>query len=96
MAYAHLPYNERRKLEKKSKKMRLLGYSLTSKGYRLSDEATRKLFVRRDVEFNENYFCHKVPVTTPPDSEPIQKGEELERPPVAVKSHVQVEEEEEK
>ena len=91
-----IPNNERRKLEKKSKKMRLLGYSLKSKGYRLFDEATRKLFVRRDVEFNENFFCHKVPVTTPPDSEPIQKGEELERPPVPVKSHVQVEEEEEK
>lgn len=58
MACAHLPNNERRKLE--------------------------------------NYFCHKVPATTPPDSEPIQKGEELERPPVPVKSHVQVEEEEEK
>lgn len=56
MAYAHLPNIERRKLEKKSKKMRILGYSLTSKGYRLFDEATRQLFVRRDVEFNENIF----------------------------------------
>lgn len=46
------------------------------------------------MEFNESYFCHKVPATTPPDSEPIQKGEGLERPPVPVKSHVQVEEEE--
>ena len=54
------------------------------------------LFVPKDVKFNENYFGHKVPVTTPPASEPTQKGEELERPPVPVKSHVQVEEEEEK
>lgn len=75
--------------------MRLLGYRLTSKGYRLFDLVTRKLFIRRDVEFNENYFGHKVPVTTWPASEPIQKGQELERHPVPVKSHAQVEEEEE-
>lgn len=47
------------------------------------------------MEFNENYFGHKVPVTTRPASEPIQKGQELERHPLPVKSHVQVEEEEE-
>ena len=38
MAYAHVPDNERQKLDKKSKKMRFVGYSLTSKGYRLFDE----------------------------------------------------------
>ena len=37
MAYAHVPDSERRKLDKKSKKMRFVGYSLTSKGYRLFD-----------------------------------------------------------
>lgn len=47
------------------------------------------------MEFNENYFGHKVPVTTRPASEPIQKGQELERHPLPVKSHVQVEEAEE-
>ena len=37
MAYAHVPDCERRKLDTKAKKMRFVGYSLTSKGYRLFD-----------------------------------------------------------
>ena len=46
MAYAHVPDCERRKLDTKSKKMRFVGYSLTSKGYRLIDETNQKLYVR--------------------------------------------------
>lgn len=38
MAYAHMPDGERRKLDKKSKKISFMGYSLTSDGYRLFDE----------------------------------------------------------
>ena len=34
-------------------KMRFVGYSLTQKGYRLYDENKRKIFIRRDVTFNE-------------------------------------------
>lgn len=34
---------ERRKLDKKSKKMRFVGNSITSKGYRVLDETNRKL-----------------------------------------------------
>lgn len=44
-AYAHVLDDERRKLDKKSKRMRFVGYSLTSKGYRLFDDANRKLFI---------------------------------------------------
>ena len=51
MAYAHVPDCEQRKLDTKSKKMRFVGYSLTSKGYCLFDETNRKLYIRRDVEF---------------------------------------------
>ena len=68
MAYAHVPDNERRKLDKKSKKIRFVGYSLTSKGYRLFDETNQKMYIRRDVEFNENDFGQKTAMTSEPDS----------------------------
>ena len=75
MAYAHAPDGERRKLDKKSKKIRFVGYSLTPKGYRLFDETNRKLYIRRDVEFNENDFGQKQALTTEPD----QKGEDVKQ-----------------
>ena len=56
MAYVHVPDCERKKLDTKLQKMRFVGYSLTSKEYRLFDETNRKLYVRRDVEFNESDF----------------------------------------
>lgn len=67
MPYAHVPDSERRKLDKKSKKMRFVGYSLTSKEYRLFDETNRKMYIKRDVEFNENDFGQKRVMTTEPD-----------------------------
>ena len=57
MAYAHIPDCQRNKLSKKAEKFRLVGYSLTSKGYRLLDEKTTKVVISRDVVFNENDFC---------------------------------------
>ena len=75
MAYAHVPEGERRKLDSKSKRMRFVGYSLTSKGYRLFDETNRKLYIRRDVEFNENNFGQTKVITTEPD----QNGEETKQ-----------------
>ena len=64
--YAHIPDDKRRKLDKKAEKMRFVGYSLTSKGYRLFGETKRKVFVRRDVTFDvtfENDFGHKETMT---------------------------------
>lgn len=55
MAYAHVPGSERGKLDKKSVKLRFVGYA-DGKGYRLFDEDTRKFVVRRDVVFNEADF----------------------------------------
>ena len=72
MAYTHVPEGERRKQHNKSKRMRFVGYSLTSKGFRLFDETNRKLYIRRDVEFNENDFGQTKVMTTKPDL----KGEE--------------------
>ena len=67
MAYAHVPDCEWRKLDTKSKKMRFVGYSLTSKGYHLFDEMNQKLYIRRDVEFNESDFGQISAITTEPD-----------------------------
>ena len=55
MAYAHIPESQRKKLDKKSEKLRFVGYSIQSKGYRLFDE-NQKVIVRRDVVFNETDF----------------------------------------
>ena len=57
-AYAHVPDSLRQKLDQKAVKMRFVGYSLTQKGYRLYDENKRKIFIRRDVTFNETDFGH--------------------------------------
>lgn len=52
-AYAHVPNSERRKLDKKAKKLRFVGYSKNPKGYRLIDDKTMKVKVKRDVVFND-------------------------------------------
>ena len=56
MAYAHVPDTLRDKLAKKAEKVRFVGYSRNPKGYRLLNESTGKVTVRRDVVFNENDF----------------------------------------
>ena len=81
MAYAHLLVGEQRKLDNKSKKMRSVGYSLTSKEYSLFDEINRKMYVRRDVQFNENDFGQKQTMTTYPD----KKGKKWKRNAVTTK-----------
>ena len=57
MAYAYIPdANRKGKLSKKAGKLRFVGYSLQTKGYRLIDEGTSKVTIRRDVIFNESDF----------------------------------------
>ena len=56
MAYAYISSARRRKPDPKVTKMRFVGYSLNSKGYRLYDEESKKVFVSRDGVFNENDF----------------------------------------
>ena len=46
MAYAHVPDSERRKLDKKTQKLRFVGYSCMFKGYRLFDETKRKVVIQ--------------------------------------------------
>ena len=50
VAYAHVPDSV------KAVKLRFVGYSRESKGYRLLDEQTQKILNRRDVTFNETEF----------------------------------------
>ena len=78
MAYAHVPDCERRKLDtNKSKKMRFVGYNFTSKGYRLFDETNRKLYVPRDVEFNESDFGQNSAMTTEPGPKSMEVKQKL-------------------
>lgn len=52
----HTKYKEKWKAKKKAEKFRFIGYSLQTKGYRLIDNDTSKVIVRRDVIFNESDF----------------------------------------
>ena len=57
MCYAYIPeVNKKGKLSNKAEKLHFIGYSLQTKGYRLIDESTSKVLVRRDVIFNESDF----------------------------------------
>ena len=57
MAYAYIPDAIRDgKLSKKAQKLRFIGYSNQAKGYRLINESTLKVIIRRDVIFNELDF----------------------------------------
>ena len=52
-AYAHVRKDERRKLESKTRRCVILGYGTTTKGYRLYDLNRAKVFLNRDVIFDE-------------------------------------------
>ncbi|MCO5568044.1 hypothetical protein L7F22_021740 [Adiantum nelumboides] len=51
LAYAHIPQQLRGKLDNKAVKCIFVGYSSGSKGYRLYNPATNKIFESRDVIF---------------------------------------------
>ena len=60
MAYAYIPDIHRNgKLSKKAEKLRFVGYSLQTKGYRLINEDTGRVVISRDVIFNESDFLFK-------------------------------------
>ena len=52
-AYAHVPKDERGKLDHKAKKYIFVGYGEETKGYRLYDSVRGKIIFSRDVVFNE-------------------------------------------
>lgn len=51
--YAHVPKENRRKLDPKSRKCIFLGYDMETKGYRLYDPQAKEVLVSRDVVFQE-------------------------------------------
>ena len=57
--YALIPKGQRNKLGARSRKCIFLGYSNTSKGYRLYDEANKKFVIARDVIFLESSKSEK-------------------------------------
>lgn len=54
-AMVHIPKEKRRKWDKKSNRMILVGYCETSKGYRLFDPKSSKILISRDVIFFEKF-----------------------------------------
>ena len=65
IAYACIPDVQRKKLDDRAKKMRFVGYGRAVKGYRLLDEDTKKIYIRRDVTFNEIDFGHDNKIAYP-------------------------------
>ena len=54
LTYAHVPKDERRKFESKSKRCILLGYGSETKAYRLYDVKRQRVIHSRDVIFDES------------------------------------------
>ena len=54
-AYAHIPKDERTKLDMKSRQAIFVGYGTNVKGYRLYDLDKKKIFFSRDIIFDENF-----------------------------------------
>ena len=52
-AFAHIPKDERRKLDAKSIKCIFIGYCDNQKAYKLFDPSTHRLLASRDVVFHE-------------------------------------------
>ena len=50
MCYAYIPVvNKKGKLSYKAEKLCFIGYNSQTKGYRLIDESTSKVLIRRDI-----------------------------------------------
>lgn len=63
-AYRKIPSDLRKKWDPKSRKMVLVGYMDTNKNFRLWDEQKNRVFVVRDVEFDESTEIPRLTVAT--------------------------------
>jgi len=69
-AFAHVPKENRKKLDSKAIKCTFIGYCSEYKAYKLFDPASHKVFVSRDVLFHEQID----------DGNPVQNNEEWHVP----------------
>ena len=60
IAFQHIPDEKQQKLDHKSEKCILVGYSYEQKGYKCFNPSTRKVRVSRHVVFNESASCYRV------------------------------------
>ena len=68
--------SQRKKLDSKTEKMILVGYSRSPKGYRLYNPSTHKIYIRRDVIFNEKDFYRSSQEPITPSSETLEISSE--------------------
>ena len=54
----HIPYQKRKKIDKKSIRCIFVGYPAGCKGYKLYNPETKKMLRSRDVIFMETNFRH--------------------------------------
>ena len=69
-AYAHVPKDERSKLDSKTTRKIFLGYGQGVKGYRLYDKVQKRIFCSRNVVFNETRSAKQVDVKDVAEDEP--------------------------
>jgi hypothetical protein len=76
LIYIHVPMEKRAKLEPSSKKGLYVGYSETSKIYRVYIPEQRKIAVSRDVKFEEDFGSRKshepIPITEDEEQETLK------------------------
>ena len=56
IAYSHIPDSQRRKLDDQTQRVRFLGYAPAGHGYRVMEEISLRIMLRRDVLFDETRF----------------------------------------
>ena len=79
-SYAHIPKDERKKLDSKARKCILMGYGERTKGYRLYDAAQKKILHSRDVRFNEKEKPDKMDSESTPKTDIPETRVSLELP----------------
>jgi hypothetical protein len=76
IAYAHIPFELKKKLDDRSEKCIFTRYSETSKAYRLYNPITKKLILSRDVKFLENQFWNDSEIQQMDNQNPLLPSSE--------------------